>query len=45
MSDTPPIRLEQGTALSLLWETADDLRQSAADPVWRTFTPPRTRTR
>ena len=31
MSDTPPIRLEQGTALSLLWETADDLRQSAAD--------------
>jgi len=31
MSDTPPIRLEQGTALSLLWEAADDLRQSAAD--------------
>ena len=31
MSDTPPLPLEQGTALSLLWETADDMRQSAAD--------------
>jgi len=31
MPETPSIRLEQGTALSLLWETVDDLRQTATD--------------
>ena len=31
MSDTSSVRLEQGTALSLLWDAADDLRLTAAE--------------